>query len=622
MGFKGSLLVIGLLIIFQFLFRSLVLLLLPLLAVSATHDERVANVFANNFVGPSEPPSQVYSTRFPGVTWDHTNWRITTSKLDKNLYQTRGSIANGYLGISVSNIGPFFELDEPVNGDVINGWPLFSRRQSFATISGFYDLQPETNGSNFPWMNQYGGESVISGVPHWTGLILDLGEGKYLDATVEDKTIENFKSTLDMKGGVLGWEYTWRPEGGNESFDITYQLFAHKLHVNQAVVHMEITPSRDGKGTIANVLDGYSAVRTNFSDSGQDGKAIYSSVRPVGIDNVTAFFYAQMVGSEGVSINSSTISTDQPYLMTNESSIAQTVDVKFKAGKKVVITKFVGAATTDGFENPQQVAKDACNRALQTGYEESLKSHIREWTTVFPDHSVDNFTSPETGWLPIDGHIIESSIAAVANPYYLLQTTASANAWDAVDRAPINAGSMAVGGLVSDSYAGLVFWDADIWMQPGFVASFPEAAQTFTNYRLAQYPQAKRNAQTAFMSSKNDTSISPDAAIYPWTSGRFGNCTGTGPCFDYQYHLNGDIGLQMLNNWVSTGDTEYFENTLAPVYESFAVLFSNVIERNGTTWTLTNMTDPVSMPSSKLNIANQQRMNSRTTLMREVSQCP
>ena len=45
------------------------------------------------------------------------------------------------VGLSVAALGPFFEADLPVNGDNINGWPLFSERQTFGTISGFFDQQ-------------------------------------------------------------------------------------------------------------------------------------------------------------------------------------------------------------------------------------------------------------------------------------------------------------------------------------------------------------------------------------------------------------------------------------------------------------------------------------------------
>lgn len=88
---------------------------------------------------------------------------------------------------------------------------------------------------------------------------------------------------------------------------------------------------------------------------------------------------------------------------------------------------------------------------------------------------------------------------------------------------------------------------ADTWMHPGLVASHPEAAKRIPAYRAAKYPQARSNIQTVFASSKNQSHFSPSAAVYPWTSGRFGNCTGTGPCWDYQYHLNGDIGQALVN---------------------------------------------------------------------------
>lgn len=102
----------------------------------------------------------IYTTRFPGVTWDNADWILKTTTLDPGHYQSRMSLANGYLGINLAAVGPFFEIDTLVDGDMISGWPLFDRRQTFATISGFWDYQPTTNGSNFPWLDQYGGESV------------------------------------------------------------------------------------------------------------------------------------------------------------------------------------------------------------------------------------------------------------------------------------------------------------------------------------------------------------------------------------------------------------------------------------------------------------------------------
>ncbi|RMZ37786.1 hypothetical protein AFCA_005484 [Aspergillus flavus] len=566
---------------------------LPSQGTQNKHNPRVAKILKRH-EGSSQKAkdsNNVYETKFDGVTWDEENWLLKTTTLDQGHYQSRGSVANGYLGINVASVGPFFELDEEVDGDVINGWPLYSRRQSFATIAGFFDSQPTTNGTNFPWLSQYGWDTAISGVPHWSGLILDLGDDVYLDSTVDDSTITDFQSTYDFKAGVLSWSYTWSP-ADKGSFEITYRLFANKLNITQAVVDMEIIPSVDANATVANVIDGYSAVRTDFVESGQDDGALFSAVRPWGISNVTAYIYTNLTGSANVDLSSRTLVTGKPYVNTNESSVAQTVSVKFTAKEPVRITKFVGGASTDAFADPKQTAKEAASAALAAGYKNSLESHASEWANIMHENSVDRFTDPTTGKLPEDQHVIDSAVIAVTNIYYLLQNTVSQNAIAAVSNATVNETSFSVGGLTSDSYGGQVFWDADVWMQPGLVASHPEAAQGVTNYRVAKYQQAKENVKTAFTSSKNQTRFDPSAAIYPWTSGRAGNCTATGACFDYQYHLNGDIGLSMIYQWVASGDTEYFQEKHFPIYDSVATLYSNLVERNGSSWTLTNMTDP------------------------------
>ncbi|KAH7186247.1 glycosyl hydrolase family 65 central catalytic domain-containing protein [Fusarium flagelliforme] len=568
---------------------------LAILATSSQTPSRTEKCFRRHSKSSlsADSSDEIYNTSFPGVTWDEDNWLLSTTKLDQGHYQARGSVANGYLGINVAAVGPFFEIDVDEQGGVINGWPLFSRRQTFATIAGFFDAQPITNGTNFPWLLQYGYESVISGVPHWSGLILDLGDDTYLDATVDNKSISNFTSTYDFKAGVLEWSYKWTPKGKDGSYDINYRLFANKLHVNQAVVDLTIIPSIEWQGTIVNVIDGYSAVRTDFVKSGQDEDgAIFSAVRPIGIANVTAYIYAQVTGSKSLDLSKRKLVQGKPYVHTNDSSVAQAIPVKFSAGKAVHITKYVGAASSDAFDDPKKTAKEASRKALENGYEKSLQSHITEWASVMPDDSVDSYAFPDNGTLPDDEYIIDSAIIAVTNTYYLLQNTVGKNAIKAVSGAPVNVDSISVGGLTSDSYAGMIFWDADLFMQPGLTTSHPEAAQRITNYRVAKYEQAKANIATSFTGSQNDTDFSASAAVYPWTSGRFGNCTATGPCWDYEYHLNGDIGISMVNQWVTTGDTDYFKETLLPIYDSVATLFSDLLKPNGSSWTITNMTDP------------------------------
>ena len=500
----------------------------------------------------SSPSSlkSIYKTRFANVTWDNAKWEVATTSLDQGHYQSRQSIANGYLGINVAAVGPFFEQDVPVNGDNINGWPLFSQRQTFATLAGFFDEQPTTNGTNFEWLNQYGGESTISGVPHWGGIVVDLGAGVYLDATVDSTSISNFRSSLNAKTGVSTWSYTWSPTNSSGiTFDIGYILFAHKLYINQAFVQLQITPSSDVNATIVNVLDGTSAIRTNFTGSGTEGAQIYSSVTPYNVPNVTAYIYSSMTASGEVDVSTLGLVTDKLYIGVNGSSIAQGASAALKAGQTTTVTKFVGGATSDGFLDPQRTAQGECTQAAKNGFSASLNSHIAEWAVVFPPDSVDNYTYPENGTLPADQYIIESAIVGVLNPYYLLQNTISANALSNASYAPIDTWSISVGGLTSDSYAGLVFWDAEIWMQPGLAVSHPQAVKQIANYRVERYDQAKANAQTAYQSSKNATGFSSDAAVFSWTSGRSGNCTGTGPCFgEYPSLTRGVQSAKLVTN--------------------------------------------------------------------------
>lgn len=539
--------------------------------------------------------AQVYGTRFDGVTWDNEHWVLKTTSLDQGHYQSRMSLGNGYLGINLAAVGPFFEVDSPVDGDMISGWPLFNRRQTFATVSGFWDYQPTTSGTNFFWLNQHGGESVISGVPHWAGLTVEAGSGQILNASVDASQISNFTSAMDFKSGVLSWNYTWTP-AGSSPLSVAYTMFVHKLDVNQAAVQLSLTAAKATNVTVTDVLEGECAVRTDFVDKGSEtnGSVIWTAVRPNGISNVAAYIYSTLVGS---GISTAQLVTDGPTIGLNQSSIAQSVQISLTPGSTTTVTKYIGGASTDAFLDPQSVARNASASAAAAGFNSLLQSHKAEWASIFTADSVDDYSS-EDGTLPGDSYIIEQQITSVTNPYQLLQNTIGTNALAAAgNNSMLNVNSISVGGLGSDSYGGLVFWDADIWMSSGLVVAFPDAAKTIANYRARLFPQAQRNIESAASSSQNATGkfTNGSAAVFPWTSGRFGNCTGTGPCFDYEYHINGDIGLDLFNYYVVTGDVDTFRTEYFPVYDAIATFYSELVSLNESTgqYYLTNATDPV-----------------------------
>ncbi len=78
---------------------------------------------------------------------------------------------------------------------------------------------------------------------------------------------------------------------------------------------------------------------------------------------------------------------------------------------------------------------------------------------------------------------------------------------------------------------------------------------------------------------------------FPSASIRRGNDSSR-VVIDYEYHINGDIAQEFANYWVTSGDTEFFNASLFPIYNSIATFYSEVVTKNGSQYTLTNMTDP------------------------------
>lgn len=199
------------------------------------------------------------------------------------------------------------------------------------------------------------------------------------------------------------------------------------------------------------------------------------------------------------------------FVSRNESTIGQTYNISLEAGQSAIFYKYVGVASTDKFPDAEDAARRAQAQAQSDGWETLYDEHVAAWNELMTDDAVDDFTDPETGSLPDDPNIQAIQIAAIANTFYLLQNLQS-------EDSGLNDNSISVGGLVSDSYAGMVFWDADYWMAPGLNIAFPGWAEQISNYRVKQHQQALDNA--------NFNGYPDGSALYSWTAGRYGNCTG------------------------------------------------------------------------------------------------
>ncbi|KAI9857557.1 MAG: hypothetical protein M1813_008149 [Trichoglossum hirsutum] len=526
------------------------------------------------------------------VDYNVDTMTLWTSKLIQSQFQARVPLANGYAGISSAAEGPFFAADKNLTSSrgtlPVEGWPLFNPRQTFATITGFWDEQPNTPGANFPELFRNGGESVISGIPHWSDLIFTTGDGQSYVAGVDNETVTNFNSSLNMKDAIATWSLSWTP--GEITFNLTYQLFLSHAEgrENVAAVRLDVVPSEDHNGIVTDLLDGRSALRSTAAGKGLEPNdkysaptnTIWAAVKPNGLDDVIAFVYTVLdFTGTAVDQGSRREVRDAPYVSTNASTIAQQFDVRLKKGKTTTFFKYIGIASSDGYSQAADtVARSAALHGKETGWDNLIAESKSAWSERFNDRVVEDYRDAN-GKLP--SYWAALHITTVAQNFYLLQNLPSPTSG-----ANISDRSISVGGLTSDPYAGLVFWDADTFVSPAILATKPQYAQSIARYRLSTFPQAKRNAMSHGLSNAS--------AIYPWTSSRYGNCTATGPCFDYQYHLNGDIVLNLFNTYLATGNMTFLRHEAFPVMAAISSMYAEILRYNRTTnlYELRNMTDP------------------------------
>lgn len=523
----------------------------------ASYQDIPSNEKPNLSFPPAPPPPTVdsqISTIFksPGNFYDAETWVLYTTVLRNNSFAVQPYSANGYIGTKIPVQGQGFAIDQNLTDPKgilpSNGWPLLNERFTGSYLSGFWDYQTKINATNFSQLLQAGGESVISTLPVWSTLeVTDTETQQTFDATVM-AGISNYCQSLSLKNGIVQTNLTWTPSSTtpttanftNTSYSLNYTVLTHRTRANLGIVRLDITASSDTMVEINDILDGAGSFRTQYKDSNIDlsSYTMWTSVQPIGIKNVTAYEYSKLWFSEPSLVKRSKTSatrqirsekqsqrTQNPgYTPCITSTVSQTLEISLKEHQTITVIKYVGIASTDAFpDDTFTVAMDSAERASMIGWNNLVQEHNQAWNSIWSNGGEIVIPKDE-----------ELQIAARASLFHLI-----ANIRDGSEGHGLGDNSIAVSGLSSDSYAGLIFWDADTWMSPALQALFPNFASSITNYRSWLLKAAIRNTYSDPASVEQDiykisgNSIGATSAVYPWTSSRFGNCTSAGPCFDY-----------------------------------------------------------------------------------------
>lgn len=505
--------------------------------------------------------------------YDPTTNTVGTAEFPTyNQYQRQAYVSNGYIGSRIPNLGQGFTFDQlsdspdAVKDDLSNGWPLFNERFSGSFIGGFYDIQKNTTETNFPELIKNGYESILSAVPQWTTLTLSTvknGKKFSLDPSLSRDSqgdISNYGQNLSLSNGIVTTEFTWLG-----SLQVHIEVVAHRSNINLGIVNLRVVnldnSTIDLK--VEDKLDFASTQRCQLTEVGSDDEGIFIHFQPNEIDYVNGAIYSKLKYDEQ-SLNSVKRGSK------NDTS-TQELDISVDSSKSFKVSKIVGIVSSDLDPEKYKMASSVNDFAKKVATKQKdsvsdlIKSHKTEWARTF--ESSNSITFPGDSLL---------TLASRASVYHL-------NANTRPEARGVTA-ALPVGGLSSDSYGGMVFWDTDLWMLNGLLPFNPDHAKSIVNYRIHTHEQAKKNV--------------PDnkgGAVYSWTSGRFGNCTSTGPCMDYEYHINIAVAMAAWEVYLSgAADDDYLDSVAYPLINDAATFLSDFVEYNDSLaqYVTHNMTDP------------------------------
>ena len=419
--------------------------------------------------------------------------------------------------------------------------------------------------------------------------------------------ISNFSQSLSIRNGVVQTNLTWNPSATapastaelNTSASATpgggvqlqYTAYAHRSRPNVGVLRLDISGLPTGTPVlITDAIDGAAAQRVENGSAGIESSAqqvLYSSVQPAGVSNVTAWLFSALsvVASGNTSVSSTDAWTNVTAHPTsvlnivgtgNTSTSAKTYAILPNDQGIVSIVKYAGLASSDAFSpNERATALGAAVDARTSGWDSLLSEHSAAWEQIWNqggDVIIHNDKQ--------DPLLDQLQTTARASFFHLLS-----NVRNGSEGPGLGDQSIPPAGLTSDSYAAGIFWDAELWMYPPLLALHPDYSRSINQYRTKNLGRSVENVKPFSNYS---------GALYPWVSFRYGNCTGIGPCADYEYHLNNDIAIAQWQYYQQTGNRTFLQSEAWPILSNVSTFWASKVipSDDGQSYIALNMTDP------------------------------
>lgn len=480
--------------------------------------------------GPAEPPSRCAS--------DDT-WEMSTDRFDP-AYTSHAFVGNGYLSQRVPPTGAGY-----VATGEKTGFPLETPRYDGAFVTGLYGEGPSSQ-TDVP-------RHAIAAIPTWSSLTVRAGEHTFSPQTPPEQ-ISNFRQALNVQCGVVSTSLTWTAPDGKVT-DLTYDVVADRTNPHVGAVRARVAPRWSGQVEVSGAIEGAGARRMHPTA----GKAEGETVR-VG-------FETDGVGARGTV--ASTLVAPDDVRATSQQRVdgldaEQKVGFEAEQGKTYEFGKFVGVDTALTTPDHEAAAVKASQDAADRGWDDLFDAHSAAWKELWES----DIRVPDR---PDLQKSLRSSKYAILSSIREGQDT-----------------SVAPAGLSSDNYAGLNFWDTELWMYPSLLLQHPDIAKSVVAYREKTLPAARANAR----------SIGQQGAFYPWTSADSGDlqkdCHSWDPphCLT-QNHLQSDVALSTWQYYLATGDKTWLREHGWPVLRGVAEYWAGRVTPNADgTFSINNVAGP------------------------------
>lgn len=472
----------------------------------------------------------------------HSKWIIRDCGLGETTLLKNEAVfstVNGYIGVR----GNFEEGQQKT----IRG----------AYINGFYetsDIGYDERLYGFPTSKQ-----TIVNIHDFQTVQLKLGDEEF---DLLSGTIISFERTIDMKNGVCRRGIEWKsPKGKRVRIDIARMA---SLAVKELfIIDYRVTPL-DFEGELS-FVSWCSADVVNFTDNEDPRTNNYGekclALTEVFFEDGIAYMESQTqhshlrVGTSMCHTISAPAKTD--YALCG--SVAQvTLKTQAKPGEEIRLVKYVHCLDSQSCENIKQtllsLARQNSGR-IDTLYKMQRAYLKKRWAVANID--------------------IESDDSADESLRYCI--------YQLICHGAFNTKSIPAKGLSGEGYAGHYFWDTEIFIQPFFSLTDPEAAKKLILFRHRGLFAAKQNA--ALLGHAQ-------GAAFPWRTIAGSECSSFFPAGAAQYHINADIVYALINYCQITGDEALLMDEGAEIIFETARLWMDAGHFEGGVFRIDGVTGP------------------------------